>query len=116
MKRFLCLALLFVFTCIARAAEPPPLERAEATRILDAMNWTEVTIVSVRQGVDAKGSVAPIYATILGFGRMQGQLRNICQTIYFDRELNWHALEMTDKKARVWTRDGYREIKPWGTW
>jgi hypothetical protein len=103
--------------CLARGAESPPLlERDDAKRILEAMNWTDVTIVVVRQGVDAKGVAAPILATVYAFGRMQGQHRNICQTLYYDREWDWHSLEMSDKGARLWNRNGYREIKPWGTW
>ena len=100
----------------ARAFDPPTLGKAEAKRILEFMDWQEVTIVAIRQGVDAKGVAAPIYATVLGIGKCQGRHQTICQTLYFDSELDWHVLELNEKSARVWTKCGLREIRPWASW
>ena len=87
----LAIASLIATACIA---QPPDLERPEAKRILEFMEWKDVNVIAIRQGVNAKGEVAPIYATVLG----------------------WHHLEMQEKAARIWTKDGYRETKIWTTW
>ena len=116
MRHLAALLCLLLLLPSARAADPPPLERPDAVRILEFMNWRDITLIAIRQGVDAKGVAAPIHATALGLGTLEGQRRSICQSLYFDRELDWHALELTDKSARLWTRNGYREIKPWATW
>jgi hypothetical protein len=100
----------------AAALEPPALEKPDAKRILEFMDWREVTVIAVRQGVDAKGAVAPIYATIIGLGKLRGDHRHICETVYYDKDLDWHALELGAKSARVWNKHGYHDIRPWSTW
>src|SRR5205823_563791 len=85
---------------------PPPLEKVDAKRIMEAMDWTEVTVIAVRQGVDARGAVAPIYATVVGLGKLHGEHHSICQTLYYDKDLDWHFLELRDKAARFWNRNG----------
>jgi len=80
------------------------------------MNWRDLTLIAIRHGVDAKGVAAPIHATVLGLGTLEGPRRSICRSLYFDRELDWHALELHDRSARLWTKTGYREIQPWVTW
>jgi len=120
MKR---VALLLVFCCLllvpaafAAAADPSPLEKVDAQHIMEAMGWTEVTIIAIRQGVDAKGTVAPIYATVVGVGLLRGEHHSITQTLTYDKDLDWHFLELRDKGALVWNKSGYKEIKPWATW
>jgi len=117
MKR---VALLLLCLLLARSAafafDPPLLEKPDAKRIMESMDWTEVTIVAVRQGVDAKGAAAPVYATVLGVGKQRGEQHSISQTVYYDRDLDWHFLELRDKGALVWNKNGYQEIKPWTTW
>jgi hypothetical protein len=117
-----CVALLLVFCCLllvppafAAAADPPPLAKVDAQQIMQAMDWTEVTIIAIRQGVDAKGAVAPIYATVVGVGLLRGEHHIITQTLVYDKDLDWHFLELRDKGAIVWNKSGYQEIKPWGT-
>jgi hypothetical protein len=98
------------------AAEPPPLERNDAKRILEHMEWKEVSVIAIRQGIGVNGAVAPIYATIVGFGTRDSRHQQICQVLVFDKEIGWHHLEMLEKTARIWTRDGYKETKIWTTW
>jgi len=51
------LSLLIVAPAIA--SDPPLLEKADAKRILEFMDWREVTVIAIRQGVDNKGAVPP---------------------------------------------------------
>jgi hypothetical protein len=116
MKTLLILCFALLSALPARAAEPPPLQNADAKFLLELMEWKEVTIIAIRQGVDAKGTVAPIYATIVGLGKLRGEQRAISETVIYDKELDWYAIELGQKSARLWTKAGYREIRPWGTW
>ncbi len=100
-------------TCFAA---PPDLERADAKRILEFMEWKDVSVIAIRQGVNAKGEVAPIYATVLGFGYRDSKNQQITQTLIFDKDIGWHHLEMQEKAARIWTKDGFKETKIWTTW
>ncbi len=116
MKRAVLLLFVLFLTHPLFGFEPPALEKAAAQRIMESMAWTEVTIIAIRQGVDAKGLAAPVCATVIGLGKCEGRHRSIMQTFHFDRDLDWHVLEVSEKSARVWNKDGYREIKPWATW
>ncbi len=116
MKRAVLLLLLIVVARPLHAFEPPPLARPDAQRILEAMSWTEITIVAIRQGVNGQGDAAPIFATVIGFGKSAGKNRGFTETLYYDRELDWHALELADRGARIWNKNDYQEIKPWATW
>ncbi|EDY17658.1 hypothetical protein CfE428DRAFT_4697 [Chthoniobacter flavus Ellin428] len=100
----------------AFASEPPPLEKSDAQRIMEAMDWTDVTVLAIRQGVDAHGATAPIYATVVGLGTFQGRHHSICQTVYYDKDLDWYFLDIHDQSARLWNKNGCQDIKPWGLW
>lgn len=116
MKRVALLLLCLLLARPALAFEPPLLEKSDAQRIMESMDWTEVTVIAVRQGGDAKGAAAPIYATVIGVGMRRGEHHSICQTLYYDRDLDWHFLELRDKGAVVWNKNGCQEIKPWALW
>lgn len=113
--RILAAAFLFI-TSFARAEEPPPLARPEAKQILENMEWRDVNILAIRQGVNEKGTVSPIYVTVVAFATRKTKDQPITQTLIYDRELGWHLLEVEEKQARMWNKEGYWEIKPWGTW
>jgi hypothetical protein len=113
--RLLALACLLI-TSMARAEEPPPLARPEAKQILENMEWRDVNILAIRQGVNEKGTVSPIYVTVVAFATRKAKDQPISQTLTYDRELGWHLLEVEEKQARMWNKEGYWEIKPWGTW
>ena len=116
LKSFFAFLLLSLLATSARAVDPPPLGKTEAKVILEFMDFREITVIAIRQGVDAKGTVAPIYATVIGLGKCRGHYQNICQTLYYDAELEWHAIELSERTARVWSKLGLLEIKPWATW
>ena len=116
MKRVVLVLFCWLLASPLFAFEPPVLEKPDAKRIMEAMEWTEVTVITVRQGVDAQGAVAPIYATVIGLGLLHGEHRSISQTLYYDKDWDWHFLQLGDKGARVWNRNGCQEIKPWGLW
>jgi hypothetical protein len=80
------------------------------------MSWTDVNIIAIRQGVDANGMAAPIYATVVGLGSFKGEHHSISQTLVFDKDLDWHVLVLTERSGQVWNKNGYREIKPWAQW
>ena len=94
------------------AAEPPPLTREDARRILEAMEFREVNVIAVVQGVnDQKLITAPSVALVLAFGKRDTAFSDLKMNVLYDRELGWFTYESTPKLFRVWTRDGYREIK-----
>ena len=112
--RALFILLLLVSTSLADT--PPPLRKPDAKRILELMEWREITIITVHQGVNSKGTVAPIYATVLALGTRDSRHQQINQTLYYDDEYGWFFYELGEKSARIWTKEGYREVKPWSTW
>ena len=90
-----------------RAANPPPvLTKDEARRILEAMEWREVNVIAVVQGINDAKIAAPTLAFILALAKRDGVFR----------DLGWFSYESTPKQFRVWTRDGYREIKAGVGW
>ena len=113
--RLLAFACLFI-PSFALAEDPPPLLRPEAKQILENMEWRDVNILAIRQGVNEKGAPAPINATIVAFATRKTKDQQVFQTLTYDRELGWHLLEVGEKQARMWNKEGYWEIKPWGTW
>jgi hypothetical protein len=113
LRSLLAATAISVSTCFAA---PPDLERADAKRILEFMEWKDVSVIAIRQGVNAKGEIAPIYATILGFASRDGKNQQVTQTLTHDKEIGWHHLELQEKTARIWTKEGYTETRVWTTW
>lgn len=108
----LAIASLITTTCFA---QPPDLERPEAKRILEFMEWKDVNVIAIRQGVNAKGEVAPIYATVLGSRRGQQEPAGLP-----DADIRQgHRLASSrnaGKGGPHLTKDGYRKTKIWTTW
>ncbi len=114
MNRALILLLTLVSTVFA--GDPPPLRKPDAQRLLENMDWREVNIVTVQQGINSRGTVAPIYAVIVALGTRDSKHQQISQNVYYDDEYGWFYYELGSKSARIWTKEGYKEIKPWTTW
>ena len=110
MRALLLLATL-VLPLTLRAAEQPPLSKDEARRILEAMEWREVKVIAVVEGVNEQKISAPSLAFVLALAKRDGAFRDLRLNLYYDRDLGWFSYESTPKEFRVWTRDGYREIK-----
>ncbi len=116
MHHLRALFVLLILASTSFADTPPPLRKPDAKRILELMEWREVTIITVHQGVNSKGTVAPIYGTVVALGTRDGRHQQINQTLYYDDEYGWFFYELGEKSARIWTKEGYREVKPWATW
>jgi len=107
-----------------RSLEPSAVQRAvpEAKLLVFTPAWTRNGVGSAKASrqtvgdLNEKGIAAPIYATVLAFATRNSKDQSVCQTFTFDRELGWHFLETNEKAARIWNKDGYSEVKPWGTW
>jgi hypothetical protein len=116
MNHRILLILLFTLTSTVFAADPPLLRRNDAKKILENMEWKDVNIVTIQQGVNTKGVVAPIYATIVALGNRDSKNQQITQNVSFDEEHGWFFYELTEKGARLWNKEGYREMRFFGTW
>ncbi len=119
MNHRILFVLLFTLTSLTSpllATDPPALRRPDAKKILENMEWKEVHIVTIQQGVNNKGVVAPIYATIVALGNRDSRNQQIIQNVSYDEEHGWFFYELTDKGARMWNKDGYKEMKYFGTW
>jgi hypothetical protein len=106
------LVFLLLAACFVSAAEPEPLEKADAAMILQAMDWERVQVVAIVNGVHQKGVGSLACATVIGLGRRDGGDREIVQSFFYDRDLGWFFFETAQGKMRIWNRDGYREVKP----
>ena len=61
-------------------------------------------------------NLALLAALILALAKRDGAFRDLRLDVYYDRDLGWFSYESTPKQFRVWTRDGYREIKAGVGW
>jgi hypothetical protein len=99
-------------TTSALAGDPPALQRVDAKRLLELMEWRDVHIVTIQQGINDRGTVDTIFATVIALATRDNRNSTITQTLHYDSEFGWFYYEMGEKSARLWTKDGYREIKP----
>jgi len=108
----LALAALSLPLLAAELPPPiPPLTREDARRILEAMEFRQVNVIAVVQGINDQKLTAPSVALVLALGKRDAAYSDLKMNVLFDRELGWFTYESTPKLFRVWTRDGYREIK-----
>jgi hypothetical protein len=107
--------ILLALMTSALAMEIPPMEKEDVRATLESMGWKEVTVVAMLQGVDEKGTAAPIYSTVIALGTKEGRHQAIRQTLYYDKQYGWFIYELGDKKALIWSKAGYQEIQPWTT-
>ena len=112
MKHLCTLLVLQILSLVALAGDPPSLSRADAKQLLEVMEWREPVIITIRQGVSAKGEVAPVYATIVAFVTRDSRTHLVNQTVQHDGEYGWFHYEIGEKVARLWTKEGFRELRP----
>ena len=111
--RYLLLLVTLVLPFTLRATEPPPpaFTKDDAKHILESMDWREVNVIAVVQGVNEQKVAAPTLAFVLALAKRDGNYKDLRLDVYYDRDLGWFTFESTPKLFRIWTRDGYREIK-----
>jgi len=112
MRHLILLAVLLLpCTLLAADPAPPALTKDDARRILEAMDWRDVNVIAVVDGLSEKKVVAPTLALVLALAKRDGNYQDLRLELYYDRDLGWFSFESTPKLFRIWTRDGYREIK-----
>jgi len=71
-----------------------------------------VPFIAVINGLNREKIAAPSLCHPLAFARRDNRWQDLKVDLYYDRDLGWFAYESGPELFRVWTRDGYREIKP----
>ena len=104
-------ATLLLAATLPAAVEPRSLDKAEAEKILLAMDYDRVVVVAIVEGVHQKGISSLNCATVIGLGRRNAKDVEIVQSFYFDRELGWFYYELVPGKMRIWNQVGYSEAK-----
>jgi hypothetical protein len=111
---FFALAALFT-VALGRAEDALPVPectKEDARKIFLAQEWTDVNVIAVINGVNKEKIASPSLCHVLGMARRDGSWHELKSDLYFDRDLGWFAYESGAELFRIWTRDGYREIKP----
>lgn len=108
---FLFATLVLPFALLADEPVPPPISKDDAKRILETMDWLDVKVIAVVQGVNEKKVVAPSLAMVLALARRDGKYQDLKLDLYYDRDLGWFTFESNPQLFRIWNRDGYREVK-----
>lgn len=111
----LLLSALLPLTAFAQEA-PPPLSKLEAQRILEAMEYREVTVIAVVQGVNDQKVTGPSLAFVLAMAKRDTVFSDLKVNLYHDRDLGWFTYESTPKAYRIWTKNGYREFRAGVGW
>jgi hypothetical protein len=104
-----------VYLCpAARAAEAPIPEctKEDVRRILLAQDWTNVNVIAVVNGLTRDKVAAPSLCHVLAIARRDNRWQDLKIDLYYDRDLGWFTYESGAELFRIWTRNGYREIKP----
>ena len=114
----LCIVLSIIAYCPElRAAEPPPLPRADALKIINSLGYENVAIGGIIQGV---GNIkmaslnSSSVALVVAYGEFKGQPEAIQKTFFYDRDLGWffYEIDTNGKRVRLWTVNGYSEATP----
>ena len=91
------------------------LSRADAAKLLAYMNYKNVVIAGVVNGMgtNAQGSFSSAnIATVYAYGELNGSANSIMQTFYYDSENGWFHYTVGRDGVRLWTTSGYKELKP----
>ena len=109
----------------SQAGDPPPLQKADAAKIIISMGYQNVNIGAIIQGFGVhpgSHNVAPMpistssVSKVLGYAEREGKPKKIEQEIFYDKDIGWFYFEMDEEKnrMRIWTTVGYAEVKPLG--
>jgi hypothetical protein len=115
--RSLLVPVVFLSLLATSFAADPPLPIPECTkddvrRILLAQDWANITLIAVVNGLNREKIAAPSLCHALAFASREGRWENLKVDLYYYRDLGWFTYESSPQLFRVWTREGYREIKP----
>ena len=97
---------------------PPKLSKADATKILAFMGYQDIVVATVVDGVGALGMSAlssPNVALVIAIGtKVPAGTQEVRETFFYDKDLGWIYIELDThgRRVRLWTRTGYKELKP----
>ena len=118
MKKITLLFSLIVTAAIfCQTADAAELSRADAAKLLGIMNYKNVVIAGVVNGIgtNQQGSFSsPNIATIYAYGELNSSPNSIMQTVYYDAENGWFHFAVSRDGVRLYTTSGYKELKPPG--
>ena len=113
---------LTTFLTPAYAGGPKPLSKSEAAQLLALMGNENVVIGAIIQPAATAIGSGQSSVTVLAIGRMNGKIKKIAQTFFYDADIGWFDYEYDGgndafgrrptTKLRMWTQSGYKEILP----
>ena len=112
MNRPIALAFALLSLSLNAAINPPPLSKIDAEAILTAQQYKTINVIAIVDGVSVAKVASPALTHVLALAWRDGKWADLHFDVYYDRELGWFTYERCDRMYRIWTRDGYREIKP----
>ncbi len=122
---FLAVVLVFATICILSPiiASGAELSKPDATKLLTLMGFNNLAVAAVINGVGAmelgaSGGMpgafsSPNLATVIAYGELNGQGKEIRMTFYYDKDISWFYFEVAGQKkaVKLWTLKGYTEVK-----
>ena len=119
-KLSIVVLVISLAVCIStRYAAAAELSKADATKILVSMGYTNVVIAALMPGTGSGASgtyFSPNVATVIAYGERDGSPQQIIQALFYDKDLGWLNFEVDtgNRRVRLWTTTGYQELKPAG--
>ncbi len=112
-----CFMFLVSLAPMALGAQPKPLDKESAAKLLGYMGYTKVSVAAVVQGIGGKGIAvfsSDAVAMVIAVGVRNDRETEINESFLYDNELGWFCYEFKMDHGRVtvrqWTTAGYREI------
>jgi hypothetical protein len=106
----------FVLTAILPAllaAEPKPLTKDQAAKLLASMGYEDIAVGAIVQGVAAMTST-PNGAMVLAIARRNGEIQKVELQVFYDADTGWfyHEYDTPPTRLRIWSLSGYDELRP----
>jgi hypothetical protein len=92
-------------------ADPKPLSKADAVRILQSMGYQDAKIAFIIQGA-VPIAATPNAAMVSAVGYFNGQPKKVEQQFFYDDDLGWFCTEDWQNRVgiRIWSVNGYSEV------
>ena len=112
------LITLFIASGVVTSAlaEPKPLPKSDAAKILASMGYERVTVAFIIQGAVPMAATQNA-AMVSAMGVFNGKLQKVEKQFFYDNDLGWFCTEDgTDKNTgqvtfiRLWTVSGYSVV------